>query len=204
MSRLGLKGALINSHTFDEYLDQPKFWPIFEAAQALEAPVYIHPRDPPSGMREIMSGPVVGGAAWAYGVEVGTHVLKLISAGVFDRFPALKVVVGHMGEALPFWLPRIDNRYFAMREAMFGAAKPMQRAPSDYIRENLWITTSGMNYWPQLKMTLEVLGSERVLYAGDYPFEDQGEAVRFVEAMPLSPTQKKTLFQDNAARVFGL
>ncbi|UAJ12575.1 amidohydrolase family protein [Glacieibacterium megasporae] len=201
---LGLKGAVINSHTFDHYLDEKQFWPIFEAAEALDLPIYIHPREPATGMREIMSGPVAGGPAWAYGVEVGTHVLKLISAGVFDHFPKLRIVVGHMGEALPFWLPRIDNRYVAMRAGMFGGAKPMQRLPSDYIRENLWVTTSGMNYWPQLRMTLDVLGRDRVMYATDYPFEKQAEAVGFVEAMPLSESDKKALFEDVAARVFKI
>ena len=201
---LGLKGGIINSHTFDHYLDEQSFWPIFEAAEALDVPIYIHPREPATGMREIMAGPVAGGPAWAYGVEVGTHILKLISAGVFDRFPRLRIVVGHMGEALPFWLPRIDNRYVAMRASMFGGAKPMQRLPSDYIRENLWVTTSGMNYWPQLRMTLDVLGHDRVMYATDYPFEKQGEAVGFVEAMPLSAGDRKMLFQDVATRVFRL
>jgi 2,3-dihydroxybenzoate decarboxylase len=202
--RLGLKGALINSHTNGEYLDQPKYAPIFEAAQALDVPIYIHPREPAGAMAEIMSGPVAGGPAWAYGVEVGTHVLKLIGAGVFDRFPRLRIVIGHMGEALPFWLPRIDNRYVAMRGSMFGGARPMRRLPSDYVRENIWVTTSGMNYWPQLRMTLDVLGPERVLYATDYPFETQSEAVQMVEAMPLDGRQKKTLFEDNAMRVFRL
>ena len=201
---LGLKGGLINSHTFDHYLSEQAYWPIFEAAEALDVPIYIHPREPASGMREIMSGPVAGGPAWAYGVEVGTHILKLISAGVFDRFPKLRIVVGHMGEALPFWLPRIENRYVAMRAGMFGGAKPMQRMPSDYIRENVWVTTSGMNYWPQLKMTLDVLGRDRVMYATDYPFEKQGEAVGFVEAMPLTVSDKKALFEDVATRVFRL
>lgn len=201
---LGLKGGIINSHTFDHYLDEKQFWPIFEAAEHLDVPIYIHPREPAKGMREIMSGPVAGGPAWAYGVEVGTHILKLISGGVFDRFPKLRIVVGHMGEALPFWLPRIDNRYLAMRAGMFGGAKPMERMPSDYIRENLWVTTSGMNYWPQLRMTIDVLGRDRVMYATDYPFEKQGQAVGFVEAMPLSTSDKKTLFEDVAARVFKL
>ena len=201
---LGLKGGIINSHTFDRYLDELAFWPIFEAAEALDVPIYIHPREPATGMREIMTGPVAGGPAWAYGVEVGTHILKLISAGVFDRFPKLRIVIGHMGEALPFWLPRIDNRYLAMRSTMFGGAKPMQRMPSDYIRENLWVTTSGMNYWPQLRMTLDVMGRDRVMYATDFPFEKQAEAVGFVEAMPLSTSDKKALFEDVATRVFGL
>jgi 5-carboxyvanillate decarboxylase len=204
MTKLGLKGALINSHTHNDYLDLPKFTPIFEAAQALDAPIYIHPREPAAGMREIMAGPVVSGPAWAYGVEVGTHVLKLIGAGLFDRFPGLKIVVGHMGESLPFWLPRIDNRYVAMRGVMFGSARPIRRMPSDYIRENVWVTTSGMNYWPQLRMTLNVLGADRVLYATDYPFEAQGEAVQLVEAMPLDAAGKKALFEDNATRVFKL
>lgn len=201
---LGLKGGIINSHTFDRYLDEQSFWPIFEAAEALDVPIYIHPREPASGMREIMSGPVAGGPAWAYGVEVGTHILKLISAGVFDRFPRLRIVVGHMGEALPFWLPRIDNRYLAMRDSMFAGARQMQRMPSDYVRDNIWVTTSGMNYWPQLKMTLDTLGRDRVMYATDYPFERQGEAVGFVEAMPLGVDDKKALFEDVAVRVFRL
>ena len=202
--KLGLKGGVINSHTFDHYLDERSFWPIFEAAEALDVPIYIHPREPVTGMREIMSGPVVGGPAWAYGVEVGTHILKLISGGVFDRFPKLRIVIGHMGEGLPFWLPRIDNRYVAMRAGMFGGSKPMRRMPSDYIRENIWVTTSGMNYWPQLKMTLDVLGRDRVMYATDYPFETQGEAVKSVEAMPLTASDRKMVFEDVATRVFRL
>jgi 2,3-dihydroxybenzoate decarboxylase len=198
----GIKGAMVNSHTFGEYLDAPKYLPLFEALQALDAPLYIHPREPAGAMAAIMAGPVVGGAAWAYGVEVGTHVLRLIQCGLFDRFPKLRLVIGHMGEALPFWLPRIDNRYLAL--GVRGGKPPIERLPSDYLKENVWVTTSGMNYGPQLRMTLEVLGADRVLYASDYPFEDQAEAVALAEAMPLAERQKKALFEDNAARVFGL
>jgi 2,3-dihydroxybenzoate decarboxylase len=154
-------------------------------------------------MREIMTGPLLSGGAWGYGIEVGTHILKLIYAGVFDHFPRLRVVVGHMGEALPFWLPRIDNQYSAQR-SFFANDKSMKRMPSEYMKENIWITTSGMNFWPQLRMSLEVLGRERVLYATDYPFEDQGKSVQAVESMPLSADDKKVLFQDNAVRVFRL
>ncbi len=196
----GIKGAIVNSHTNGEYLDTPKYLPIFEALEALDAPLYIHPREPAGAMNMMMTGPVVGGPAWAYAVEVGTHVLRLIQSGLFDRFPRLRIVVGHMGEALPFWLPRIDNRY---RFNLRGPAT-LRRPPGDYIRENLWVTTSGMNYWPQLDMALKVLGPDRVLYATDYPFEDQGEAVRMVEEMPLSPARKHALFEGNAAKVFKL
>jgi 2,3-dihydroxybenzoate decarboxylase len=196
----GIKGAIVNSHTHGEYLDAPKYLPIFEALEALDAPLYIHPREPAGPMNAMMAGPVVGGPAWAYAVEVGTHVLRLIQSGLFDRFPQLRIVIGHMGEALPFWLPRIDNRYrFNLR-----GPSTLRRLPSEYIRENLWVTTSGMNYWPQLEMTMKVLGPDRVLYATDYPFEDQGEAIRMAEAMPLSPAQKQALFESNAAKVFKL
>lgn len=200
MSLPGIKGAIVNSHTNGEYLDNPKYLPIFEALDALDAPLYTHPREPAGAMNAVMSGPVVGGPAWAYAVETGTHVLRMIQAGLFDRFPGLKIVIGHMGEALPFWLPRIDNRYsWNLR----GAPK-LRKLPGDYIRENVWVTTSGMNYWPQLEMTLKVMGPDRVLYATDYPFEKQAEAVGFVEAMPLDAAQKKALFEDNAVKVFKL
>lgn len=196
----GIRGAMINSHTHGEYLDAPKYWQLLEALQALDMPLYIHPREPAGAMNALMSGPVVGGPAWAYAVETGTHVLRLIQAGAFDRFPSLRIVIGHMGEALPFWLPRIDNRYQWSRR---GPAT-LARLPGDYIRQNIWVTTSGMNYWSQLEMTLKVMGPERVLYASDYPFEDQGEAVGFIEATPLTLQQKKALFEDNAAGVFKL
>ena len=105
-----------------------------------------------------------------------------------------------MGEALPFWLPRIDNRYLWMRR---GPAT-LERLPSEYVRGNVWVTTSGMNYWPQLRMTLEVMGRGRVLYATDYPFENQGETVAMVEAMPLDTADRKALFEDNAVGLFKL
>lgn len=203
---LGLKGGIINSHTGGVYLDQPASWPIFEAAEALDVPLYIHPREPAGGMREVLAGPLTGGAAWAYGVEVGTHVLKLMQAGVFDRFPRLKLVIGHMGEGLPFWMSRLDNRWLEQRGRMAasGASLPMKRLPSEYLRTNIWVTTSGMNDWAPLRLTQEVLGADRVLYATDYPFERQGETVAGVERMPLSPAAKKTLFETNAVTLFKL
>ncbi|WP_137897179.1 amidohydrolase family protein [Sphingomonas sp. 2SG] len=206
VTSLGLKGGIINSHTGGVYLDAPAFWPIFEAAEALDVPIYIHPRDPAGGMREVLAGPLTGGAAWAYGVEVGTHVLKLMQAGLFDRFPRLKIVIGHMGEGLPFWMSRLDNRWLEQRGRMAasGTPMPMKRLPSEYLRTNIWVTTSGMNDWAPLRLTQEVLGADRVLYATDYPFEKQGETVAVVERMPLSPAAKKTLFETNAVTVFKL
>src|SRR6185437_11942931 len=107
---LGLKGAHINSHTHGEYLDDTKFWPIFESAVALDVPIYIHPREPSPGMAKPLSMPGFR-VAWGYAVETGTHIMRLMAGGVFDRFPSLKIVIGHMGENIPFSLERIDNRY---------------------------------------------------------------------------------------------
>ncbi|MBL8549019.1 MAG: amidohydrolase [Hyphomonadaceae bacterium] len=195
---LGLKGGLINSHTFGEYLDDQKFWPIFEAAEALDAPIYIHPRDPSPGLAAA-SPAFMGNDAWAYGIEVGTHAVRLIWSGVFDRFPELRFVIGHMGEAVPFWLPRLDNRYQA--GVAIGSPR-LQRMPSDYFLEHFVITTSGMNYWPQTRMTLDVMGRERVLFASDFPFEDQKGAVDLAEAFPMTPEEKALFFEANARRVF--
>lgn len=196
--RLGLKGGLINSHTNGEYLDDQKFWPIFEAASALDVPIYIHPRDPSPGLAAA-SPAFMGNDSWAYGIEVGTHAVRLIWSGVFDRFPRLRFVIGHMGEAVPFWLPRLDNRYGA--GVAIGAPR-LQRLPSEYFLEHFTVTTSGMNYWPQTRMTLEVMGPERVMFAADYPFEDQAGAVQLAEAMPLP--DKARFFETNAVHTFGL
>lgn len=179
---------------------------MFEAAEALDVPLYIHPREPAGAMREVLAGPLTGGAAWAYGVEVGTHLLKLMQAGVFDRFSKLKIVVGHMGEGLPFWMSRLDNRWQEQQGRMQAAGQtvPMKRLPSDYLRSNVWVTTSGMNDWLPLRLTIEALGADRVLYATDYPFERQGDAIAAVERMPLSIAARTVLFQTNAERLFGL
>lgn len=193
---LKLNGAIINSHTQDEYLSEPRYWPILEAVEALDVPLYIHPRDPATRL-SASNVEAVTAAGWAYGVEVGTHLMQMIGAGVFDRFPRLKIVVGHMGEAIPFWLPRIDNRYLT-------GPRPLKRKPCEYMLNNVWVTTSGMNYEDQLKMTLKVMGPERVLYAVDYPFEDQGAAVKLLESMSLTEAQKKQLCEDNAVGLFRL
>jgi 5-carboxyvanillate decarboxylase len=200
VGELGLKGAIVNSHTFGVYLDDPATFPLLEAIESLQVPLYIHPRETPAPMRQYLTGPAVEGATWEYAVEVGTHLLRMVGAGVFDRFPRLTVVVGHMGEGLPFWLPRIDNRYLA---SVHGS-RPAELLPSEYIRRQVFVTTSGMNFLEPLRLTIDVLGIDRVLYASDFPFENQGEAVRAVEEMPLDSADKRALFETNPARVFDV
>ena len=111
---LGLKGAIVNSHTHGEYLDDSKFWPIFEAAEALRVPIYLHPTTPPAGMIQPFLERGLDGAIFGFAVETGLHLLRIIVAGIFDRFPNLTIVVGHLGEALPYGLFRIDFMHRAM------------------------------------------------------------------------------------------
>src|SRR5262245_12645772 len=194
---LGLKGAVINSHTNGEYLDDRKFWPILECAAALDVPIYIHPRDPSPQLGGPLGIPgfLVG---WRCALEVGTHALRLIASPVFDEFPKLRIVIGHMGECIPFLLPRLDNRYTRDR------GPKRKWTPSEYFKNHFVVTTSGMNYRPQLMMTIEEIGVERVLFAADWPFEPSKEAVEGVENSPISDTDKAKIFHTNAARVFGL
>jgi 5-carboxyvanillate decarboxylase len=199
---LGLKGAHINSHTHGEYLDDRKFWAIFEAAQALDVPIYIHPREPSPAMAGPLSMPGFR-VAWGYAIETGTHIMRLIAGGVFDQFPRLKIVIGHMGENIPFTLDRIDNRYLWETE-MAGMARQIKRLPSEYFRDNIIVTTSGMNYRLPLMMTIETLGIDNVLFAGDWPFEVVRDSVDVVDALPIADADKEKLYHLNAKRVFKL
>jgi 5-carboxyvanillate decarboxylase len=204
-SRLGFKGVIINSHTHDEYLDDPKFWPIFEAAEALDTPIYLHPNTPSRGLIGPLLDAGLDGAIFGFAVETGLHLLRLIVAGVFDRFPRLKIVVGHLGEALPFWMSRLDYMHAAtIRSRRYPQLKELAARPSEYLRRNVWATTSGMAWAPAILFTREVLGGDRVLYAMDYPYQYVAEEVTVHDELPLSPADKKALFQTNAERTFGL
>jgi 2,3-dihydroxybenzoate decarboxylase len=198
---LKLHGALVNSHTNGEYLDEQKFWPILEALEALDIPLYIHPRDPaPALAGSGVPGFTIG---WGFAVETGTHALRLIGAGIFDRFPKLRIVLGHMGEGLPFFLERIDNRY-GFETRMFQPQVKLQRRPGDYFRSNFLVTTSGMNFAAPLQATIATIGIERVLFAVDYPFEDQAATVAALDALPLSVADKRRICETNVQRVFRL
>jgi 5-carboxyvanillate decarboxylase len=204
-SHLGFKGVIINSHTHDEYLDDPKFWPIFEAAEALDTPIYLHPNTPSRGLIGPLLDAGLDGAIFGFAVETGLHLLRLIVAGVFDRFPRLKIVVGHLGEALPFWMSRIDYMHAAtIRSRRYPQLKELAARPSEYLRRNVWATTSGMAWAPAILFTREVLGGDRVLYAMDYPYQYVAGEVTVHDELPLSPADKKALFQTNAERTFGL
>jgi 2,3-dihydroxybenzoate decarboxylase len=205
VNTLGLKGAVINSHTKGEYLDDPKFWAIFEAAEALDVPIYLHPRTPAPKMLAPMLEVGMESAMFGFGVEVALHTLRIIAAGVFDRFPRLKVVIGHCGEALPFWLYRVDHMHrAAVRSGRHPRLKKLERRPSEYLKENIYITTSGMAWEPVVSFCQSVLGMDRVLYAMDYPYQYLPAEVKVYDDLPLSAADKKMLFQTNAEMLFSL
>ncbi len=203
--KLGLKGVVVNSHTQGRYLDEPEFWPIFEAAEALDVPIYIHPNTPPPAMIQPFLPRGLDGAIYGFAVETGLHLLRIIVGGVFDRFPKLKIAVGHLGEGLPFWLFRLDFMHRSMvASKRYSGARPLAKKPSDYLKENVWITTSGMQWAPAILFCQQVLGFDRVLYAMDYPYQFVPEEVKVTDEMAITEAQRKLLYQTNAERLFKL
>jgi 2,3-dihydroxybenzoate decarboxylase len=202
---LGFKGAVINSHTQGEYLDEPKYWEIFAAAEALDVPLYLHPNTPPPAMIGPFLPRGLDGAIYGFAVETGLHLLRIIVAGVFDRFPRLKIVVGHLGEGLPFWLFRLDFMHRSMVTSnRYAGAKALKRKPSDYLKENVWVTTSGMQWAPAILFCQQVLGADRVMYAMDYPYQFVPEEVKVTDELPIAEEDRRKLYQLNAERVFRL
>lgn len=203
--KLGFKGVINNSHTFGEYLSDPKFWPIFEAAEAMDMPIYLHPYTPPKNMIGPLLEAGLDGAIYGFGVETGMHLLRIITAGVFDRFPKLQMIVGHTGEALPFWMYRLDYMHAAgVKAQRYECMKPLRKKVSDYLRENVYITNSGVAWEPAIKFCQQVIGKDRVMYAMDYPYQYTPQEVVDLDNMDMSDADKKAFYQDVAEKVFRL
>ena len=198
---LAFNGFIVNSHTNNEYLDQPRYWPILEAAEALGAPLYIHPRAPSDGMAAPFRDYRLEGAAWGYGIETGTHAVRLMLSGVLDRFPKLKVVIGHMGEALPFWMWRLD---FMAAPGARAAGRTNQLKPSEYFQRNFAITTSGVEDPLALRYCVDKFGADNIMWAIDYPYQPTGPAVAFIDAAPISETHREKIAYRNAERIFRI
>lgn len=205
VSKYAMRAVIINSHTNGEYLDNPKFSPILEAAQALDVPIYLHPNTSPRSMIAPLLEAGLDGAIFGFGVETGMHALRLITSGALDRFPKLRIILGHMGEALPFWMYRLDFMHKAgVLAARYESMKPIKKRPSDYLRENFYITNSGVAWEPAIKFTQDVIGVDRVLYAMDYPYQCPPEEVMALDGMAMSMDHRKMFFQTNAEKVFKL
>lgn len=201
INRLKLNGLIVNSHTNGEYLDDKKYWPIFEAATAAGAAIYIHPRNMPDPCSFMLNAEVnLAGAIWGFQMETGLHAVRLIVGGVFDQFPDLKIVLGHMGEALPYWPYRIDYMYRAYTR---GQGK-LKKMPSQYLKDNFFITTSGMNTHAVLKYCVEVLGSDRIMFAIDYPYQETEESAVFMNSAPLPPADCEKIAHGNAEKLFNI
>jgi 2,3-dihydroxybenzoate decarboxylase len=202
MTVLGLNGVVINSHTHGEFLDDEKFWEILEAAEAFDAPIYIHPRDLAPAMLQPYLERTLEAGILGFAADVALHTVALIVAGAFDRFPNLKLAIGHAGEGLPYMLYRIDYMQRAVREGR--GQKQLAMRPSDYFKRNIYITTSGMAWEPAIKFAQATLGVDRVLYAMDYPYQADANEVVAMDKLDISDADKKMFFQTNAEKLFAL
>ena len=196
---LGFKGAMINDHTNGEYLDDEKFWPVWERAEGLCVPIYLHPANSPDVPLVLQGYPELLSAMWGWQAEASSHVMRIILGGVFDQFPKTTLILGHMGEGLPFWLWRLDSRYVILNHT-----KPIKKLPSQYIRDNIVITTAGVDFYPSLLCSMLALGSDRIMFSVDYPYESTKEAVEFIDNAPLSDIDREKICHLNAERVLNL
>ncbi len=204
---LGLKGAIINGNIQGDFLDNKKYWPIFEMAQKLDVPIYIHPKMPPADMiKPYLAYPGLASAMSGFAAEASLHALRLICSGVFDDYSNLKIILGHLGEALPFWLWRLDSRFQEEKSDPASAEvyKNLKKNPSQYFKDNFFVTTSGMFWEPVLKFTCSVLGIDKVLFAVDYPYESSKEAVEFIDSIPMEDNDKEQICHLNAERLLKL
>ena len=205
VTKLGLKGVIINSNTNGEYLDDPKFYDILAAAESLNVPIYLHPATAPRRMIGPMIEKGLEGAFYGFAVETSVHLLRMIMSGVFDRFPKLQVIAGHGGEGLPFWLCRFDlfQKNYAINNR-FPHMPKLQRKVSEYIKENIPVTSSGMAWAPVIQFCQQVIGMDRVMYAMDYPYQFDANEVVVTDEMNIALEDKKKFYQTNAERIFRL
>jgi uncharacterized protein len=203
---LGFVGGLVNSTlgTNGAFLDDARFEPLLAAFEDLDVPLYLHPTTPPASVADVLFGglkPAVAARlatnAWGWHAEAGLHALRMITTGVFERHPGLKMIIGHCGEMLPFMLARIDQM---LPPAATGLPHPV----SSYVHRNIWVTTSGMFSLPPVLCSIQVLGVERVLFSVDYPFAANFQGRELLGALPLSPQDKARIAGENAARLLGL
>jgi uncharacterized protein len=200
----GFKGAVINGQNRGRYLDDTFYWPILEAAEALNVPIHIHPAKPPKAVIEASYGgfsPVVtemfAGPGWGWHIETAVHVLRMILGGAFDRFPKLNLLIGHLGEGLIFMIQRVDS----MPPRMTGLQHPV----SHYLRNNIYYTVSGFNFPSAfLALLLEMGGVERIMFSADHPYGSMARARAFLEQLPVTTADRERIAHGNAEWVLGI
>jgi 2,3-dihydroxybenzoate decarboxylase len=200
VTKLGFKGAMVHGLTNNAFLDEKRFWPIFERAAALDVPLYLHPAVPHKAVIDVYyrdyldQFPNLMTAAWGFGVETATQGIRLVLSGVFEKYPQLKIILGHLGEGLPFYLWRIDMALARTKASNFR----------DIFRDRFWITTSGNFSTPALLCCLMELGADRILFSVDYPFVPNPPGVKWMEHVPLGPEDKAKILHGNAERLLKL
>ena len=200
----GFKGAVINGHNRGRYLDDKFYWPILECAEALNAPIHLHPTPPPQAVIDVSYGgfsPMVtdmlAGGAWGWHIETAVHIIRMVCGGVFDRFPKLQFVIGHMGEGLPFFFQRLD--------IIPVATTKLKHPISHYLKNNVHYTFSGMNYPGVFQnLLIELGGVDRIMFSADYPYQSMTWARDFLEQLPVSAADKERIAHGNAERLFRL
>lgn len=202
--KLGFKGTLIHGTTRGVFLDDPQFTPLFEAAQTLDVPVYLHPTLPPKAVEDAYfsglpgdTGFLLSTAGWGWHVETGMHCLRLIISGVFDRFPKLNLIIGHMGEDLPFSIARAEA-------VLSRGVNHLKRRVSEYFQENFYITTSGYFTVPPLLCTMQVVGADHILFSVDYPYSPNTVGRKFLDALPIGALDLAKISHGNAERLLKL
>ncbi|MDT5249981.1 MAG: uncharacterized protein QOJ28_2615 [Mycobacterium sp.] len=203
ITELGFCGVVINGHTQGRFLDAPEFGDLLAAVEELDVPIYLHPTYPPQQVADVYfgglpepTGAALSTAAWGWHAETGLHVLRLAATGVFDRHPKLQIVVGHMGENLPFSLMRADS--------VLTRANPDSRSVAEVVREHVHITICGYTTTPPLLCALQVFGADRIMFSTDYPFGDPVLHARFLAEAPISPADRDKIGYRNAQHLFRL
>ncbi len=199
----GFKGCIINGHSRGRYLDDKFFWPILECAESLHVPIHIHPTLPPKPVIDALYGgfsPIVterlAGPIWGWHIETAVHVIRIILGGVFDRYPKLQIVIGHLGEGLPFMIQRLDNLPMTLTK--------LQRQISDYLRHNVYYTFSGFNFPAAFLDLLLEVGVERIMFSADHPYASMTKARAFLEQIPVSTADRERIAHGNAEMLLNL
>lgn len=200
VEELGFKGALINGQTNGMYLDADMYLPFWERVQDLDVPVYLHPGDLVDHPAMFAGRPELNGPVWAWTVETGSHALRLVFGGTFKRFPKVKVILGHMGETLPYLLWRFDSRW----QLAIGEDLPHDALPSSIIKRNILVTTAGVCDPAPLADAIAALGEDNVMFSVDYPYEDTPSAAAFIESAPVSEAVRAKLCHGNAEQILRL
>jgi predicted TIM-barrel fold metal-dependent hydrolase len=195
---LSFRGAMVHGSTRGHFLDERQFWPIFESAAALDVPIYLHPCTPQPAVFDTYykDYPQLGRAALGFGIEMAVQAARLIVSGVFDEFPKLQIILGHLGEALPFLLWRANDT--------LSRRSKLNRSFREYFVDHFHITTSGNFSQPALQCALAELGIGRILFAVDWPFQPNGEAVDFIKDAKLAPDDREQIFGRNARRLLRI